>query len=266
MSGLLCSLAKNGVAVLLPDKRGSEMSEGDWHYADFQALAGDAVAGLTFLQSHELIDGESIGFVGLSQGGHVAPIAGVLAPEVAFVVDISGSAVTMEETLMHELEQAYRQHQLDEKTIDYLQEFARLSFDYIRSGEGWETYLARHREISDGPLAPAAATWPDTEDHWYWSFWRGIYDYDPIPRWKVLVEDRGVPTFVAYGEDDERDNVPVAESVRRIKDAQLGDGLALHVYSGLGHGLADENGDMSDEFGRDLVDWLSAALAERRLR
>ena len=34
-------LRESGIAVLLPDKRGSEKSEGDWRTSSFQDLAGD---------------------------------------------------------------------------------------------------------------------------------------------------------------------------------------------------------------------------------
>jgi pimeloyl-ACP methyl ester carboxylesterase len=46
-----------------------------------------------------------------------------------------------------------------------------------------------------------------------WTFLRGVGTYDPLPFWIQLTE----PVLVLYGEKDEQDNVPVAESVRRLK-------------------------------------------------
>ena len=48
-------LQGNGIAVLLPDKRGSEMSEGDWRTADFDDLATDTIAAIEFMQRQERV-------------------------------------------------------------------------------------------------------------------------------------------------------------------------------------------------------------------
>ncbi len=44
-------LQQGGIAVLLPDKRGSEQSEGNWHTASFEDLATDTLAGIAFLRA-----------------------------------------------------------------------------------------------------------------------------------------------------------------------------------------------------------------------
>jgi dipeptidyl aminopeptidase/acylaminoacyl peptidase len=43
-------LQENGVAVLLPDKRGSEKSQGDWRSAGFEDLATDTLAAIQYLK------------------------------------------------------------------------------------------------------------------------------------------------------------------------------------------------------------------------
>ena len=43
-------LQENGIVVLLPDKRGSEHSDGDWRTASFEDLATDSVAAVGFLR------------------------------------------------------------------------------------------------------------------------------------------------------------------------------------------------------------------------
>lgn len=174
------TLAGCGAAVLIPDKRGSGRSQGDWQSAGFDDLAADARAGWELLRSRPEIDPARVGYLGLSQGGHVAPLAAASKPGAEFAISMVGSTQTMEEQLYDELELAYRDHGLDQATIDYLQEFARYSFDYIGTGNGWERYLQRHREIGAGPLAPAVETWPTSREDPYWTFWRGIHDFDPM--------------------------------------------------------------------------------------
>jgi len=83
-------LQDRGVAVLLPDKRGSEQSEGNWREASFGDLATDTLAAVRFLRSQKQVPVSEIGIVGMSQGGWIAPIVAVESPDVAFVVDVVG--------------------------------------------------------------------------------------------------------------------------------------------------------------------------------
>jgi dienelactone hydrolase len=79
--------ARAGIVTLIFDKRGTGGSTGDWRTADFDALAGDALAGMALLRARPEVDAGRIGLHGHSQGGIVAPIAAALAGgAVAFVV------------------------------------------------------------------------------------------------------------------------------------------------------------------------------------
>lgn len=87
----------NGVAVLLTDKRGGGASGGDWRRASFEDLARDAVAGVRTLRGRREILADRVGLIGLSQGGWVVPLAAARSGTVAFVVNISGAAVSFAE-------------------------------------------------------------------------------------------------------------------------------------------------------------------------
>ncbi len=95
-------LQNQGVAVLLPDKRGSVKSEGRWLGASFEALATDTVSAINYLKQQQMFTPSSIGLIGMSQGGWIAPIAATYSNEVSFVVSFSGAIVTPEEQLVHE--------------------------------------------------------------------------------------------------------------------------------------------------------------------
>ena len=95
-------LQDNGIAVLLPDKRGSEKSEGNWRGADFEDLAGDTLAAVENVRNQKLFTHSGIGLVGMSQGGWIAPIAAAKDKDIAFVVSMSGASVTADEQLLHE--------------------------------------------------------------------------------------------------------------------------------------------------------------------
>ncbi len=251
-----------GFAVLLPDKRGVGASEGDWRSAGFDELAGDAVATLHALERHPRVAQGQVGFMGLSQGGHIAPLAAAQVPGIPFVVNVVGSLVVMEEQLYHELRNAYLEHELDEDTIAYLQEFAQLSFDYLRDPSNWSAYLERYREIEAGPLAPAVASWPDTQDDPYWTMWAKIYAYDPLPHWYELAVQRNVPCLVLLGAEDEYQNVPVKRSAELARPLQEDPEFELRIYAGSGHALfAPGTHELRPDMLAAAESWMRTALA-----
>jgi len=95
-------LQEKGIAVLLPDKRGSEKSEGNWVGASFEDLAGDTLAAVEYVRNQELFTHSGIGLVGMSQGGWIIPIVAAKDKDIAFVVSMSGASVTADEQLLHE--------------------------------------------------------------------------------------------------------------------------------------------------------------------
>jgi dienelactone hydrolase len=95
-------LQHNGVAVLLPDKRGSEKSEGEWVGASFKELATDTLSAVGYVEQQRLFKYSSIGVIGMSQGGWIAPLVAARSDAVSFVVSMAGAAVTTDEQLLHE--------------------------------------------------------------------------------------------------------------------------------------------------------------------
>lgn len=92
-------LQENGIAVLLPDKRGSEKSEGEWIGANFEELATDTVSAIEYAKDN--LNYSNIGIIGMSQGGWIAPIV-ASKTDLDFIVSMSGALVTPEEQLLHE--------------------------------------------------------------------------------------------------------------------------------------------------------------------
>src|SRR5437868_4927420 len=91
-------LIRRGVAVLGYDKRGVGGSTGDWHAAPFEDLAGDVVAAFDYLKTRPDIDRTRIGLLGWSQAGWVMPLAAVRAPQLAFLISVSGAGIPAAET------------------------------------------------------------------------------------------------------------------------------------------------------------------------
>ncbi|MFQ6004141.1 MAG: hypothetical protein ACE5OQ_01445 [Woeseia sp.] len=75
--------------------------------SSFEDLARDGLAGIAALEEIDGIRADMLGFVGLSQGGHIAPLTASMG-DVQFVIDMVGGALPMKDMLFHELEQTYQ--------------------------------------------------------------------------------------------------------------------------------------------------------------
>lgn len=253
-------LVDHGLAVLLTDKRGAGASEGDWRTAGFGELADDILAGVAFLRGRDDVDPDRVGLVGLSQGGWIVPIAAARA-RVAFVVNVSGAAVGFAEQSFHEMANTTRQAGFDERAVAGVLGLNREAGDYLITGD-WEAYR-RARERAMGTAWGAIAEgFPGSPDATIWTFLRKVFRYDPMPYWLQVTE----PVFVVYGTEDERDNVPVAESVRRLEFAFGSadkDDYEILVVPGVGHGIRLE--EHPHPLHPMFVDALGRWLGERGL-
>lgn len=213
-------LARAGFAVLLPDKRGSGKSGGEWWTASFADFAGDTLAAVNALRDFEPSDVKKIGIMGLSQGGWIAPLAADGDADLAFVVNIVGAVTTVNEQLVHELSNDMG---ADHMPRALLLPFAHLNAIGVRNGR----------------------------DEW----WDKNGDFDPGPYWGKLT----VPGLIIYGEADEFENVPVKRSLQIIEEInkEKAQPIKVLVYPDMGHGLFDpETGWVSYEYLAYLAEWI----------
>lgn len=170
-------LQDNGIAVLLPDKRGSEQSGGDWRNASFEDLATDTLAAIRYLSAERSTEVSKIGVIGMSQGGWIAPIVADRSPDLSFLVSVVGSAVSTHQQFLYEEDHNLRQ------------------FGVLPGVSGALAYASTfvHR------------SWVQKE------FWSAVGDFDPLPYWQRLE----VPALALYGEADT--NTPSARSAELLR-------------------------------------------------
>ncbi len=221
-------LQEHGVVVLLPDKRGSEQSEGDWRTASFEDLATDTVAAVDFLNNQLEVAISDIGVIGLSQGGHIVPVVADQTPDIAFVVNIVGGAVPMHDLLVYE-----ETHNLRELGI-----LPGLS-DLLAYPSSWSIIMARQR-----------------------GFWAAIGNFDPVPYWRKTA----VESLVLYGENDT--NVPSRKSAAILRslgnpniDVRVyeGSGHALESPQGVGRSIFREDAL------REILDFVQSTATQHQL-
>lgn len=202
-------LQDNGVVVLLPDKRGSEKSEGSWRTASFEDLATDTEAAILYLKHQNEVGISSIGIIGLSQGGHIAPIVAAQTPDIAFLVNIVGAALPMHDLLVYEETHNLRQ----------LGVLPGLS-DLLAYPAAWSVRI-RQRE-----------------------FWNAVGNFDPRPYWQAL----SVRSLVLYAQNDTNvPSIKSAEALRSLGNRNIdvriyeGSGHALESPESAGNSIFRED-------------------------
>jgi pimeloyl-ACP methyl ester carboxylesterase len=96
------ALAQDGWAVLRYDPPGVGQSTGEAGFESLDMRAEEAAAALHYLQTHPDIRPDRVGLWGGSQGGWVIAMAAARYPkDVAFLISVSGSGVSVAEQQVH---------------------------------------------------------------------------------------------------------------------------------------------------------------------
>ncbi len=190
-------LARQGIAALRYDKRGTGSSAGDWHRSTLEDLAEDALAGVHFLQNHKHIHPERIGLIGTSQGGWVAPIAASRTEDVAFMVLISGACVSPKNQELYRVKHELRYCGFSPVSVGLRVLIYRV-----------ELLLAKvFRRIQK--VIPLSTLIPDSVVFALYLDW----DHDPVPVLKRV----SCPVLAIFGELDKL--VPVKQSAAAMEKA-----------------------------------------------
>ncbi|MDG2055023.1 MAG: alpha/beta fold hydrolase [Phycisphaerales bacterium] len=112
-------LTRQGIAVLRVDDRGvgGSTRRGAPLTATSFDFAEDVEAGISFLRTQREIDPASIGLIGHSEGGMIAPIVAARDPRVAFIILLAGPGVPCEQLLLRQDELMLRASGASEEEI-----------------------------------------------------------------------------------------------------------------------------------------------------
>jgi dienelactone hydrolase len=127
--------ARHGIASLAADKRGAGESTGDWRLVDFDVLAGDALAGVEFVRRDPRIRANQVGLWGISQAAWIIPLAAARSADVAFIVPISGGAVSPAEQELWRQRQNLRFLSVPERFIELERMAASMAYDWQRQNQ-----------------------------------------------------------------------------------------------------------------------------------
>lgn len=214
-------LAKKGIMILLPDKRGSGASGGSWHTSSMTDFAEDAIAGARKIQDLNIADSLNIGFLGFSQGGAIAPLAANLLEETDFMINVGGSAVSFNEQIRFEIYNDVRARGIPEILAPAV------------------TWAYSRRAKARRPV-----------------WWEKNGEYDPTP----YIEKLEIPSLVIYGGQDTNAPVrPSVEKLRAVQEQKTPGLLTIKVYEESGHAMGDpDTGWIREAYLEFLVEWVDA--------
>lgn len=120
-----------GFAILRYDPPGVGNSTGDSRYQSMDDRAREALAALNYLQSRKDIRPDRVGLWGVSQGGWVIQMAAADNPQdVAFIISVSGSGVSVAEQQVWGVETQSRAAGLSESDVAKAVLLIRLLIDW----------------------------------------------------------------------------------------------------------------------------------------
>jgi uncharacterized protein len=257
-------LIRHGMAVLGYDKRGVGASTGDWNKASFDDLAGDVLVTFGYLKIRPDIQHGQIGMLGWSQAGWVMPLAATRAKDLAFLISISGAGVSGAETTIDQARNEMAANGMRPQMIDQVVELMTLQYDWLRTGDGWDRYLATRERIAARMGGNPPEAFPATQDHPYLQFIRPLILYDPA----AAIRQIKLPVLALFGE---LDNNILAEKNRAAWEAALKAGdhrdYTLRILPKANHALleakAGNNAEMKSlqrfvpAYPAIVLDWLS---------
>jgi dienelactone hydrolase len=196
--------AHKGIAALTYDKRHDFMDSG------FEDLATDAAAAFRYLHNRSDIDRNTIGYLGASQGGWIAPLAATLEPGASFLILFSGAAVTPAE---HEVMRAGEEAKAQGASQEEINEAVDGLLAQLEELRKEETRIEFEKQLN--ALKAAGKTKElekyGSENPRFLLWYRKIMDYDPVP----VLKNTKIPLLAVYGDLDLA--VPPKENIEPLK-------------------------------------------------
>lgn len=143
----------NGFAVLRYDPPGVGQSTGERGFESLDSRTEEAVAALQYLQSRPEIRPDRVGLWADSQGAWVIAMAAAAFPQdVAFIISVSGSGVSVAEQQVYSIEAQSKAAGMSEEDITRAVLFGRMLIDWQLSSPIYrQANTADAQALGDGP-------------------------------------------------------------------------------------------------------------------
>jgi pimeloyl-ACP methyl ester carboxylesterase len=264
-------LSRNGIAVLRYDDRGTGGSTGNVNDATTMDFAGDVIAAVNYLKSRG--DVYSIGLLGHSEGGIVAPIAAVKSHDVQFIILMAGTGVKGIDILKEQSKLIMKADKATKQEIDgYLKLLDAIddavknnrSLDAVKNEiknsiiDNFDDLPKEQRKNIKNPEQYANDVAEMTIAQFSAPWMKYFMQYDPAP----MLEKVSCPVYVLFGGKDLQ--VPPKQNEKPILDALKKGGneevsvevfpTANHLFQDAVTGSPSEYGQLKKEFVPGFLD------------
>ncbi len=221
-----------GFATLTWDKPGCGDSTGNWLDQDFNDRAGEAIAAVHYLRSRSDIKKDAVGLWGISQGGWVSPLAASRSADIAFVIAVSGPAISPADQEIFRAEHELRADGFPQEDVERAVHFYSTGLNMLRDGFSVADIMQAldFEHLKDQPWMPYL---PDLAPEGA-AFMLKIMDYDPRP----VLRQVTCPFLGIWGETDQL--VPALHSVEAFRQELQAAGnpdFTLKVFAEADHGI-----------------------------
>ncbi|WP_433659346.1 alpha/beta hydrolase family protein [Nocardia sp. CA-128927] len=239
------ALTRAGYAVLRTDDRGVGATTGDKGNATYEDLVSDVLAQISYLRERPDIDRTRIGVLGHSQGGSLAPLVAVNAPDkVAFAVLMAGPAQTGCDVLEHQMRvqlQATGTTAADRLAAS--DDAMQTECDLLRGGNFDEA--RRNAREANQQLPQAEQADADDIDKAINQEYAAQATYEPAPTLRALE----VPVLALFGSKDVQVDAAVNEPLMR--ELLAGNPRStVRTFEGANHLMQPATTGMPDEYAR----------------
>ncbi len=251
-------LTRNGIAVLRVDDRGVGGTDIGSLSATSENLAGDVLAGVSFLKQRKEIDPKRIGLIGHSEGGMIAPMVAARSNDVSFIVLLAGLGQRGEDVIYSQTELIMKTQGTHVDTIRHtiallksINSVVKSETDQTRIEQKINEEIAAYdRTLGDLQkllFAPAVgvvkASMPIYKTAWY----RYFITFDPLP----VLKNVKVPVLALNGELDLQ--VPAKENLDLIGAGLQAGGnndVTLKSFPKLNHLFQSSQTGLPSEYGK----------------
>ena len=275
-------LTRQGIAVLRCDDRGVGGSSGSTPNSTSEDFATDVLADIAYLKTRPDIDTAHIGLIGHSEGGLIAPMVAARSRDVAFIVLMSGPALTGEQEMLAQGQALVKLRGLGPDAVAKQAETQHRMFDGAKQNLPWEEVGKQFRADADAQiaklpeaqraaaeqaaaqqLATIAAQYKGLLTPWF----RFFLSFDPV----TVLEKVHCPVLAFFGELDFQ--VPVDANRPAMEQALAKAGnrdvtikvlpKANHLYQEATTGDVNEYTKLKKEFVPDLVPMMTSWILGR---
>lgn len=270
-------LTRNGIAVLRYDDRGVGKSQGSPFNATSADFATDAEAAVNFLRNYPDINQKSIGLIGHSEGGLIAPIVASSNKDIAFIISLAGPGVSGEQIIHTQGADISRASGLDEKQIEDNTSINKKLFTVLKKESDNKKASEKMIEVYKQILAKKETSPEETEKNLKQlqssmnpaglTWLRYFMFTDPARFWKKV----SCPVLALNGSNDlqvaANVNLSAIEKAiksggnKKVKTVKL-EGLN-HLFQHSATGLPSEYGNIEETFSPEVLKIISDWILEQ---